>query len=142
MSDRWFKDINTMHHNYGVHKWVRDNKEDKELMLKYLSFRMDFIEEEFKETLAAIYKDKDPEEVVDGLIDIMVVALGTLDAFGVDAEKAWNEVHRANSEKQPGVKEERPNPLGLPDLIKPLDWKAPSHEGNHGLFENVLADSI
>lgn len=142
MSDRWYKDIAIMHSNYGVKDWVRKNKDNKELMLQYLSFRMDFIEEEYKETLSAIYKDKDPEEVVDGLIDIIVVALGTLDAFGINAEKAWNEVHRANSEKKPGVKEERPNPLGLPDLIKPEGWKAPSHEGNHGLFEEVLSDSI
>ena len=34
--------------------------------------------------------------------------------------------------KEVGIKESRPNPLGLPDLVKPKDWKGPSHEGNHG----------
>jgi hypothetical protein len=34
--------------------------------------------------------------------------------------------------KSPGVKEGRPNPFGLPDLIKPEGWEAPNHEGNHG----------
>jgi len=142
MSKDWSKDITNMHFNYGVKNWVRDNKHDKEMMMQYLAFRLDFIEEEYKETLKAVYSDKDPEEVVDGLIDMIVVALGTLDAFGVDAHKAWDEVHRANSSKVPGVKPERPNPLGLPDLIKPEGWVAPSHEGNHGILADVIQNDI
>jgi hypothetical protein len=40
--------------------------------------------------------------------------------------------------KQPGVKPERPNPLGLPDLMKPEGWVNPSHNGNHGnLTDNI-----
>jgi hypothetical protein len=35
------------------------------------------------------------------------------------------------------VRESRPNPLGLPDLIKPEGWEAPSHEGNHGKFNDI-----
>jgi len=38
--------------------------------------------------------------------------------------------------KEVGEKPERPNPLGIPDLIKPEGWQAPSHEGNHGLIPN------
>ena len=74
----------------------------------------------------------DAEEVVDGLIDLCVVAIGTLDALGVDPYKAWDEVHKANMAKEVGVKPTRPNPLGLPDLVKPEDWVGPSHKGNHG----------
>ena len=37
-----------------------------------------------------------------------------------------------------GVKEERPNPLGLPDLTKPDDWTPPSHEDNHGNIPNDI----
>ena len=73
----------------------------------------------------------------DGLIDLCVVAIGTLDLFGIDAHKAWQEVHSANMSKEVGVKESRPNPLGLPDLIKPEGWTAPSHEYNHGLLNNI-----
>ena len=39
---------------------------------------------------------------------------------------------RANYDKEVGSKPGRPNPFGLPDLMKPDDWEAPSHEGNHG----------
>ena len=61
----------------------------------------------------------------------------TLDLFDVDAYKAWNEVLMANLNKQVGRKESRPNPWGLPDLIKPEGWKAPSHEGNHGKIKDL-----
>ena len=88
------------------------------------------------ETVKA-FAQNDPEEIVDGLIDLCVVAIGTLDAFGVDPYKAWDEVLEANMAKEVGIKESRPNPLGVPDLIKPNDWKAPSHKGNHGKFNNI-----
>lgn len=85
----------------------------------------------------AAFTHNDAEEIVDGLIDLCVVAIGTLDAFGVDPYKAWDEVLKANLSKQVGVKPERPNPLGLPDLIKPEGWESPSHEGNHGKLNNI-----
>ena len=55
-----------------------------------------------------------------------------------DSEKAWNAVHDANMVKSPGVKAERPNPFGLPDLIKPEGWVGPSHEDNHGDIPNII----
>jgi hypothetical protein len=89
-----------------------------------------FLKEEFDETFKAT-DEKNAEEIVDGLIDLCVVAIGTLDAFGVDPYKAWDAVYKANMAKVVGVKPSRPNPLGLPDLIKPEDWSAPDHTGNH-----------
>ena len=72
------------------------------------------------------------EEMVDGIIDLCVFAIGTLEVFGVDANKAWDEVYKANMSKEVGIKEGRPNPLGLPDLVKPEGWTGPEHKGNHG----------
>ena len=124
-------DMNMMHDKFGVHDWFQKNRGDKDLMSKYLMFRMLMIGEEYQETLSAI-NNSDAEEVVDGLIDMCVFALGTLDVFGVDANKAWNAIYEANMAKEPGVKPGRPNRFGLPDLLKPSGWKPPSHEGNHG----------
>ena len=103
-----------------------------------MQFRVGFLLEELQETEKAVNDDNDPEEVVDGLIDLVVVALGTLDAFGVDTYRAWDEVLRANLDKEVGVKESRPNPLGMPDLIKPEGWEAPTHRGNHGIIPNAF----
>ena len=140
MSENWVKDINDMHRKFGVHNWVSEQlvAGDKEKLQSFLEFRLAFLQEELDETRAAVNIDKNPEEIVDGLIDLCVVAIGTLDAFGIDAYKAWDEVHNANMSKEPGIKESRPNPLGLPDLIKPEGWKGPEHRGNHGYFSNSL----
>ena len=133
MSVDWVRDIAEMHQKYGVHEWIKNNPEKLEQLLH---FRVAFLKEEFDETFKAT-GEKDAEEIVDGLIDLCVVAIGTLDLFGIDAHKAWQEVHSANMSKEVGVKESRPNPLGLPDLIKPEGWTAPSHEYNHGLLNNI-----
>ena len=140
MSKDWVQDINDMHRKFGVHEWVSEQlvAGDKEKLQKFLEFRLNFLQEELDETRAAAIMDKNPEEIVDGLIDLCVVAIGTLDAYGVDAHKAWNEILRANMEKEVGVKESRPNPLGLPDLIKPEGWVGPSHKDNHGNLVNAV----
>lgn len=137
MSD-WANDIAMMHHKFGVREWFEANKHDKELMAKYLRFRLKMCTEEMNETIDAALFDKDPEEIVDGLIDLCVFAIGTLDVFGVDANAAWDKVYEANMAKSPGIKPGRPNPFGLPDLLKPSGWRPPEHEGNHGDLSNAL----
>jgi hypothetical protein len=137
MSTDWNKDINDMHTKYGVRDAVKNF--DSVMLRQFLRFRVDFLREELNETEEAMESGKpiDCEEVVDGLIDLCVVAIGTLDAFGVDPYKAWNQVHAANMSKEVGIKEGRSNPLGLPDLCKPSGWEAPNHSGNHGLLKNI-----
>jgi len=140
MSKDWVQDISDMHTKFGVRDWVAGELEkgDWSRLQKFIEFRLNFLQEELDETRAAAIVDKNPEEIVDGLIDLCVVAIGTMDAFGVDAHKAWDAVHNANMAKERGVKESRPNPLGLPDLIKPEGWQGPSHKDNHGNLNHAL----
>lgn len=139
MSTNWVNDIEDMHQKFGVNEWVAKKIQEKDWasLRKFLEFRIAFLDEELGETKKAV-AENDAEEIVDGLIDLCVVAIGTLDAFGVNAERAWNAVHDANMAKTPGVKESRPNPLGLPDLIKPEGWTAPSHAYNHAYLETLF----
>ena len=133
MSNDWVKDIHDMQTKYKTREWV-ENNQDK--LRQFLEFRIDFLQEELDETSGALV-NTDAEEIVDGLIDLCVVAIGTLDAFGVDPYKAWDEVLKANMQKEGGRKVTRPNPLGVPDLVKPDNWEAPSHKGNYGKFDNI-----
>lgn len=134
MSSNWVHDIYMMHNKFKVHPVMRDMDKDK--LEQFLQFRIRFLEEELNELKSALTS----EDVVDALIDLCVVAIGTLDAFDVDAHKAWDEVLDANMKKEPGVKPSRPNPLGLPDLIKPEGWVGPNHEGNHGMLPKVFGE--
>ena len=133
MSNDWVKDIHDMQTKYKTREWV-ENNQDK--LRQFLEFRINFLQEELDETSGALV-NTDAEEIVDGLIDLCVVAIGTLDAFGVDPFKAWDEVLKANMQKEVGRKVTRPNPLGVPDLVKPDNWEAPSHKGNYGKFDNI-----
>ena len=135
MNYNWVEDIVDMHRKFGFHEAVK--KMDKKQLREFLKLRMNMIEEEVKETREA-FQAKNSEEMVDGIIDTIVFCIGTLDLFDVDADRAWQEVMQANFAKNRGVKEGRPNPLGLPDLIKRDDWAAPEHYGNWGLFPKTF----
>jgi len=130
-------DMHMMHQYYGVNDAV-ENLSARDLA-SFIKFRYDFLQEEVDEGKAALV-ERNSEEIVDSLIDIIVVAVGTLDLLQVDFQKAWFEVLQANMNKRVGVKESRPNPLSLPDLVKMPDWTAPNHAGNHGLIEKAFAD--
>jgi len=117
MSTNWFKDMQEMHKKYGVDKWMNEEKKsDWSRLNKYMDFRIKMMQEELDETRAA-FENENKEEVVDGIIDLCVFAIGTLEVFGVDANKAWDQVYKANMSK---------------DLVKPEGWEGPTHKGNHG----------
>ena len=138
MSNDWVYDIAKMHDKFGTTDWVFDHTEmGNDKIKELMKLRMRMLTEEFSETMNA-YLSGDAEEFVDGLIDLCVIAIGTLDISGVDASRAWDSVLDANTSKSVGVKPGRPNPLGLPDLIKPSDWKAPDHSDNHGSLKEIL----
>lgn len=136
----WVQDIADMHHKFGVNPVIRNL--DKEKLRTFLKFRIDFLQEELDEMCDALdnpefAKDR-ADETVDALIDLCVVAIGTLDAFDVDSHEAWARVHTKNMQKNAGVNANRPNPLGLPDLIKPAGWTPPTHADNVGLLKKVF----
>lgn len=134
MSKNWVEDIAVMHEKYKVHESV--SKFDKEKLRAFLHFRIDFLQEELDELKLAYDNggENAADDIVDALIDLCVVSIGTLDAYKVDAYVAWDRVLKANMMKEVGVKASRPNALGLPDLIKPLGWTAPTHKDNVGLL--------
>jgi predicted HAD superfamily Cof-like phosphohydrolase len=133
MSTNWVQDINEMHKHYGIHPVME--KMSAEQLTEFLKFRANFLQEELDELRAATNAD----DVVDALIDLCVVAIGTLDSYSVDSNTAWDRVLDANMKKKVGIKASRPNPLGLPDLIKPEGWEAPSHADNVGKLNEVFS---
>jgi predicted HAD superfamily Cof-like phosphohydrolase len=140
----WVADMQVMHQKYGVNPIIRDFDSDK--LMAFLKFRIDFLQEELDEMRKAVVdfqagritSNKAADDTVDALIDLCVVAIGTLNAYDINEYTAWNRVYEANMAKEVGIKESRPNPLGLPDLIKPEGWTAPTHEDNVGLLSKAF----
>lgn len=134
MSSNYTKDMTELHTKFGVQEAVK--KLSPELLLEFLNFRINFIEEEFTE-LKKARDERNMDDVVDAFIDLAVIAIGSLEAAGVDVDLAWNRVLDANMSKNPGVNPNRPNKFGLPDMVKPLGWVAPSHADNLGVFSKL-----
>jgi hypothetical protein len=132
MSINWVRDIEEMHDHYDMIAPIDGFDTDK--LKALLEFRIKFLEEEMRELRTA----ENADDVVDALIDLCVVAIGTLDQFGVDAYTAWDRVLHANMNKTVGIKPGRPNPLGLPDLMKPDGWVAPWHGDNVGRLNDCF----
>jgi predicted HAD superfamily Cof-like phosphohydrolase len=130
-------DIKEMHNKFQVTEFINNNSDNKLLLQKFLKFRLDFIKEELDETFDA-YFNRDDVEVLDGLIDILVVTLGTLDVFKCDTPKAWENIHNSNMSKTPGVNLTRPNNFSLPDMVKGKDFKKPDIKNYTGLLKQIL----
>lgn len=77
--------------------------------------------EELSEIIVA-HDGNDINGVVDGLVDLIYVALGTLLQMGVPPTEAFDIVHDANMKKR-GAKTERHDY----DAIKPEGWVPPDH---------------
>ena len=136
MGVNWMADIAEMHMKFGVREATANMDADK--LKQYFDFRVRFLQEELDELKNAA----NPDDAVDALIDLCVVAIGTLDAYNVNSMEAWNRVHAANMAKEVGIKASRPNPLGLPDLIKPEGWESPVHYDNVGLLSAIFNSTV
>lgn len=91
------------------------------------AFRRRLIAEEGNETISAM-QDGDIVEIVDGLCDLIYVALGTAVAMGVHLDPIFREVHRTNMAKvEGGIFKEETNATGSTErkLIKPQGWESP-----------------
>ena len=81
MYNNWVQDIRDMQEKFGIQEWMQD-PDNADKLFEFLRFRLDFLKEEYEETQQA-FAAADPEELIDGHIDICVIAIGTLLAFGV-----------------------------------------------------------
>ena len=70
--------------------------------------------------LGEAFNKNDKEGVLDALVDIVYIALGTAHLMGFDFDEAWKRVHKANMKKV-RMKTER-SPI---DIVKPIGWKPP-----------------
>lgn len=77
---------------------------------------------EFEQALA----DKDILEAADALIDLVYFALGRLVEMGIPPQLVFDEVHRANMDKERGELSKRPGSEGY-DAVKPEGWLPPDH---------------
>lgn len=119
--------------DFGVKYGLPLSDDPHLLALADWRYRYGFLQEEMAETDQA-YHEGDLAGVADGLIDLIYVAIGTLQLMGVPVAEGWNEVQRANM-----AKERVPSAEGSKrghgwDVRKPAGWKPPD-------WDRVLRDA-
>ena len=89
-----FEDVKTFMKTFGQVIRIKPQIPDE----KTMRLRLDLIKEELEE-LEQATKDKDLTEIADALTDILYVTYGAGCAFGLDLDKCFKEVQRANMSK-------------------------------------------
>ena len=89
-----FKDVKTFMETFGQIVRTKPQFPDE----KTMQLRYDLIKEELKELEQAM-KTQDLKEVADALTDILYVTYGAGCAYGIDLDKCFKEVQRANMSK-------------------------------------------
>lgn len=118
----WYlDDIKDMYTKYGIPFPEKPRMMSKEDAMK----RVEFIQEELNELKLAI-GDNDAHEVLDALVDIAVVTMGTAVLYGMSSiyDEAWDRVYKSNMKKEVITAEESKRGMKY-DLRKPAGWKAP-----------------
>ena len=109
------------------------NTERMEFRLGHMLEELNEITEAYKKAQECIQGADDVKivehhnETIDGLIDLIYIALGTLYEMGIPAGRCFDEVHRANMDRAPGRKIGRDIENDL-DAVKPADWTPPNYE--------------
>lgn len=129
--DVW-TDLERLHDHFGFTEAALTKQE--------LWQRIQFIREELEETEEA-FLEGEAHELMDGLIDIIVVAVGTLHRAGTKYRQGWKSVMTANYAKKKGFNEKRPDSNGQ-DLIKPKGWKPPELGRMLGMLEKILEEDF
>ena len=89
-----FEDVKKFMKTFGQKVITRPQFPDE----KTMNLRFDLIKEELDELEQAM-KIKDLKEIADALTDILYVAYGAGCAYGIDLDKCFKEVQRANMSK-------------------------------------------
>ena len=92
-----------------------------------MMYRLEFIQEELDELYGA-HQDRNLEEALDALVDIMYVVLGTAWLMNLPIMDAWDRVHHANMQKERVVTNTDPRSKRHHhlDIVKPDGWIPPN----------------
>jgi len=113
-------DIDDFHQKFGFTKRVIGEKPD----LALLQFRLKFLCEELFEMQTDARKN-DLAGVLDALVDLVYVAVGSAWLLNLDFEGAWKLVHAANMAKVRATSDTVSKRGTTLDVVKPAGWTAP-----------------
>ena len=114
------QDIAEFHEHFKLPQREHGKRPDPQMIL----FRLKFLAEELHELNVAAAHD-DLEGMLDALVDLAYVAMGTAWLLNLDFNAAWMTVHKANMQKQRAEKPSDSKRGTTFDVVKPKGWQAP-----------------
>lgn len=118
MSTDWQRDITEEMINVYNQK-VR-SKPTTNIPEDEINLRKSLIKEEVVKELIPAMDEGNLEKIADGIVDSIVVLLGTANTYGINVQPIWDEVHRTNLNKAGGPMRDDGKRL------KPKGWKGPN----------------
>jgi len=123
---RMWNDIESFHHKFRLDY----GGPPRPLPFELAQFRIKFLQEELDEYAAAYEADDSleaREQMLDALVDLVYVALGTAYLHGFNFAEAWRRVQVANMSKVRVERAEDSKRGSKFDVVKPEGWKPPCH---------------
>lgn len=120
-TSKLMKDIEEFHKKFKLSALKKPGFLDPE----YMTFRVRFIQEETDELMKA-YAEGNIAEVLDALIDITYVTLGTAYLMQMPFDAGWKEVHGANMKKKRAKSADQSKRGSGYDVVKPEGWQKPN----------------
>lgn len=116
MSKDWFSDIVSFHKGAGQ---IPEQFKPHIVSASTEKLRRTLVEEEVHELFEAMY-GMQLDKIADGIVDSIVVLIGTAVAYGIDIRPIWDEIHKTNMAKFRGgsIREDG-------KVLKPPDWQPP-----------------
>lgn len=125
MTSRIVEDINDFIYKFGLDSTIVEassNEEKLQVVLK----RIEHLAEELEEIKQSCGPSRiDTVALVDGLVDLVYIAIGTVQMLGLNFDDHWKAVHYANMSKV-RVNDPETHKFGI---SKPAGWIGP--EGEH-----------
>ena len=115
----WVQLVQEFTHKFGL---LNDGLYRFEGYDSLAAFRLSFLQEEICETRDAFHAN-DPVGALDGLVDIIYVAIGTASLYGWDLETAFRRVHEANMRKVRVKSASESKRNSSYDISKPPGWQ-------------------
>lgn len=124
----FFDDVGAFHAKFEL-PHAEDGGPPEPLSMSDLTFRIGFMLEELTE-FARAASQNDLPKMLDALVDLTYVALGTAHLKRLPFNEAWAEVQRANlaKERAASADDARSARGHRLDVVKPVGWKPPDIE--------------
>lgn len=125
-----YSDVARFHRKFGLDNAVNGIGPRPALPQELVDFRIDFLREELHEFEEAVELG-DQAKMIDALVDLVYVAMGTAHLYGFPWDEVWTAVQEANMKKERGQPNDARSTRGgvTWDVVKPEGWQSPDVRG-------------